>query len=271
VPDKKTTRNYIRYLPVYGCISTGLIYTGIGVIAILSFLKIKHGGADEGSMLAYLNHYLLGKFIVWIILTGTLCYIVWRIYEAFKDPYEYGNGSKGAALRTGIGLSSVADIFIAFSAIQVILGKGNIREDGVPIGQRQLVGDLMQQEWGEWLVVIIGFVVLITALVQFLYGFSRGYDERLDIAHFSKMKKNIIHVFAWAGYTARGIILAITGFFLIKAGLTDNSQVVVNTDKAFDFIGDHVGHVYFILVAIGTILYGFFMFTLGITYNADKD
>jgi hypothetical protein len=45
----------------------------------------------------------------------------------------------------------------------------------------------------------------------------------------------------------------------------------VNTDKAFDFIGDQVGHVYFILVAVGTIFYGLFMFALGITYDADND
>ena len=42
--NKKKT--LIHYLPVYGCIATGIIYAGIGIIAILSFLKIRHGGAD---------------------------------------------------------------------------------------------------------------------------------------------------------------------------------------------------------------------------------
>jgi len=46
---------------------------------------------------------------------------------------------------------------------------------------------------------------------------------------------------------------------------------IVNTNKAFDFIGDHVGHVYFILVAIATICYGVFMFAQGIAYDTDKD
>lgn len=72
------------------------------------------------------------------------------------------------------------------------------------------------------------------------------------------------------GYTARAIILGIIGFFFIKSGLTDNARYIVNTDKAFDFIGDHVGHVYFIGVAIGTICYGLFMFALGVAYDTNS-
>jgi hypothetical protein len=57
----------------------------------------------------------------------------------------------------------------------------------------------------------------------------------------------------------------------VRAGIFNNAKYVVNTDKAFDFIGDHVGHVYFIIVAIGTICYGIFMVAQGIAYDADKD
>jgi hypothetical protein len=46
---------------------------------------------------------------------------------------------------------------------------------------------------------------------------------------------------------------------------------LVNTDKAFYFIGDDVGHAYFIIVAIGTICYGLFMFSFGVYYDSGKD
>src|SRR5687768_3244501 len=81
----KKKRTIIHYLPVYGSIATGIIYLGIGVIAILSFLKVRHGGADESSMLAILNDYIVGKILIWIILLGTVGYIAWRFYEAIKD------------------------------------------------------------------------------------------------------------------------------------------------------------------------------------------
>lgn len=127
-------RRYIRYLPMYGCISTGVIYLGIGVIAILSFMRIKDGGADETSLLAFLDEYIAGSILVWIILFGTVSYVVWRIFEAINDPYRYGNDARGLARRTGIGLSSVADALIAYSAMQVLLGSGEKSPSGEPQG-----------------------------------------------------------------------------------------------------------------------------------------
>src|SRR5690606_27644255 len=93
-------RTFARYLVMYGCISTGMVYGTVGVIAILSFLKIKQGGADEGSLLVYLNDYLVGKIFIWIILVGMLCYIAWRMYETFRDPYGYGTNAKGLIRRS---------------------------------------------------------------------------------------------------------------------------------------------------------------------------
>jgi hypothetical protein len=72
----KRRKTLFHYLPVYGCISAGLSYIGIGTIAILSFLKIRDGGADESSMLAILNDTIPGRALLWIIMLGTACYIV---------------------------------------------------------------------------------------------------------------------------------------------------------------------------------------------------
>ena len=267
---RKSHKTYIRYLPVYGCFSTGIIYVAVGTIAILSFLKIKHGGADESSLMEFLNQYLLGKVLVWIILLGTIAYIVWRIYESISDPYKYGNKPKGRAMRMGLALSTIPDALISYSAITILFGLDHIREDGEPRAERDLVNELLQDP-GAWFIIAIGSIILITGVVQLIYGVTKGYKERIDIAHFTTWKKRVIHWLADIGYVARGVIVGIIGFFLIKAGITKKSEHVVNTDKAFDFIGDHVGHVYFILLAIGTICYGLFMFSLAIAYDVDKD
>jgi hypothetical protein len=267
----KKKKYFIRYLPIYGCISTGLIYVAIGTIAILSFLKLKQGGADESSLMAYLNNFLIGKIFIWIILLGTVSYILWRIFESINDPYNYGKGWLGIGKRTGIAMSSIADALIAFTAIQILSGNGNIQEDGDPDEQRQMVSMMLQESWGEWAVIGIGIIICITAIVQFWYGITKGYKERLDIAHFSSRTKSVIHFLAWVGYFSRGIILGIIGFFFIKGGILETAKYILNTDKAFDFIGDHIGHVYFILVAIGTICYGLFMFAHGLAHDAEKE
>lgn len=264
-------KSIIHFFPVFGCISTGLIYTAIGVIALLSFFKVRDGGADEGSMLALINEYVAGKIFIWIILTGTLCYVIWRFYEAVTDPYEYGARISGMAKRVGIGVSTIADILIAYTAIRVLLGIGHIMPDGQPQEERETVASLLQEPWGSGVVVLVGLLIIVTAAIQFLYGVTKGYKERIDIEHFSHRVRTLTHILAWAGYAARGTILGIIGFFLAKSGIIENAEVVVNTDKAFDFIGDHIGHLYFILVALATICYGIFMFIQGVAYDTDKD
>lgn len=267
----KKNKTVIQYFPVYGCISTGLVYATVGVIALLSFFKVREGGADESSMLAILNDYLIGKVFIWIILTGTVCYVIWRFYEAVADPYEYGAQPSGIVKRVSICLSTVADIMIAYTAIRVLLGTGRIMLNGQPKEERETVSSLLHQAWGDEVLVLVGFFVMGAAVIQLWYGVTRGYRERINMDHFRRPASVGIHVMAWSGYVARGVIVGIIGYFLMTAGMTRNADVVVNTDKAFDFIGDHVGHLYFLLVAIGTICYGIFMFVMGFAYDTDKD
>lgn len=256
---------------MYGCISTGLIYAGIGVTAILSFLKIKDGGADESSLLAFLHEYDAGKLFFWAILLGTVSYVIWRIFESLRDPYGYGGGAMGIARRAGIFVSTVPDILIVLTGIQILMDTGNIQLDGRPVELRATAESWLKASWGAAALISIGIVSLITAFVQFFYGVTRGYRERLDIAHFSKRFRRSTHVLAGAGYLARGIIIGIIGGSFVHAGIATSSEYIVNTDKAFDFIGDNIGHLYFILVALATICYGAFMFIQGFTYDPNKD
>jgi hypothetical protein len=268
---KKKEQPYVRYLAVWGCFSTGIVYVGIGVVAILSFLKIKKGGADEGSLLVYLDQFLVGKVVNWIILLGMLAYIIWRIYETVYDPYKYGKSIKGIARRSGIALSGLADALIAYSAIQALFGFGNLSKSGQPTANREMVSNMLDNTWGDSVVMTIGIITCITAITQLGYIITKAYVERLNFDHLSKWKRMAIHTLAWFGHFGRGVILSIIGFFFIKASVTENPQYVVNTDKAFDFIGDHVGHFYFIAIAVATICYGIFMFVFGIYYDADED
>jgi hypothetical protein len=269
--DRKQKNKLVYYGAIYGCISTALVYAGIGLIAILSFFKIKHGGADESSLMVYLDHYLVGRIFVGIILLGMLGYIIWNIYETIQDPYGYGNSAAGLGRRAGIALSSLADVLIALSATQALLGTGKAQENGVPVDKREMTATALQHGWGNELVIAIGAIIMIVAVVQMLYGITRGYVERMDIDNLKQGRRRLIDILAWMGYGARGVILGIIGFFFFKAGLSKDPRYVVNTDKAFDFIGDDVGHFWFLLVAAGTICYGVFMFLMGVNYDRDKD
>jgi hypothetical protein len=65
--------------------------------------------------------------------------------------------------------------------------------------------------------------------------------------------------------------MGIIAYFLILASIQSNPSKVVNTDKAFNFLGEHVNHVAFIVVAAGTICYGLYLFALSIYFDLDND
>lgn len=269
--QQQNKERVLKALTLTGCFSTGIIYSAIGVIALLSFFKLKEGGADESSFFVLLNGFTAGRLLNWTIIIGALCFVIWRFYEAFKDPYGLGTDTKGILLRTGIAFSSGADGFVVFSVLSALFGKQKAPVTGEPVQQRDMVGDLLQANWGQTVVMAAGVIILITAVILVAYGLSKKFTEALSWKDFSKKQKYAVQALAYAGYCTRGIILGIIGFFFVKSALENTSRYIVNTDKAFDFIGDDVGHAWFILIAIGTVCYGIYMFVLGLNYDINGD
>lgn len=267
---KKRTTPFFEQLARAGCFSTAIVYAMIGVVALLSLFRLKDGGADEASILRFLEDVPLGKIVIGIILLGMVAYIIWRFYEAVQDPYHYGRRWQGMAARIITAFSAVSDALIAWPAIEALLGASTAMKDGEPVAQRQMFAGLLQMDGGKWIVMLIGTITSITAIVQFVYVFKEAYEERIDMKRMGIVKRKIIHVAGYAGHFARGIILGLMGFFMLKAAFTGNAQHVVNTDKAFDFLGDNVNHVAFAVVAFGTICYGLFMIAMGYYYDFRK-
>ena len=196
--------------------------------------------------------------------------MVWRFYEAINDPYRYGNDWKGIVVRLLTAFSAVSDGLIALPAFESLLGFNPASKDGEPVAQRESFSQWLQHPFGVWVVSIMGAITLTTAIVQFVYVFKEAYEERIDFKKLSPPKRTVLHVLGYAGHIARGVILGIIGFFLLKAAVTTNGQYVVNTDKAFDFLGDEVNKVAFAVIAVGTICYGFFMMGMGYYYDFRK-
>ena len=267
---KELPAPFFRQLARFGCMATAIVYGMIGVVALMSLFRLRHGGADEASILKLLEDVPLGKVVITIIFAGMIAYIIWRIYEALHDPYGYGKKPDGIAIRIITAFSAISDALIAWPAAESLLGINPALKDGEPVGQRQMFSELLQKDYGVLIVMLIGIITSITAIVQFVYIFKEAYEERIDLKRLGPFKRTTIHIVGYAGHIARGIILGIMGFFMVKAAVEKNGWQVVNTDKAFDFLGDEVSHLVFALVATGTICYGVFMLAMGYYYDFRK-
>jgi hypothetical protein len=261
---------YVEKLARFGCYSIAGVYILIGVMAILSFLGLSDGEADEERIVDVILDVPLGEVLIGLMIAGLIGYIIWRVFEAYTDPYNFGSDKKGIAKRTGIALSAVGYVIVAFTAAQILIqgGGGNGEED-----QQSMVAQVLDFPGGAWLIGMVGAITGFAGLVQFKYVAGGDYIKRINLHTMQKWKKTVTHILAWAGYIARGIILGIIGYFLISAAITADPEEVGDTDSAFDFLGDFgtVGHILFIAVALGTIGYGLFMILNGYFYSFEEE
>jgi hypothetical protein len=260
-------KHLVHFLARFGSAAIGVVYLLVGTIALLSLLGIADGGADEEQIMEMAKNVPAGDVMIWIIVAGMFGYIIWRVFEAITDPYEFGSHKKGLMKRTGIALSGFGYGIIAFSAIQVLTGNGEGEE-----GQELIVAQVLEWPLGPWIVGAAGAIAVGAGFVQLKFVYDGSYNQRLDVDHFSSKQMLVIHIMAWAGYIARGVILGVIGYLIIKAAITHDPEEVGDTDSAFDSIGDlgAVGHGIFALVAIGTITYGLFMFLFARYYKFRK-
>lgn len=260
---------HIEKLAIFGCYSIAVVYFMVGLMAILSFMGMGDNGADEERIMDILLDIPLGEVLIVIVILGLLGYVIWRIFEAITDPYNFGNHFKGIIQRIGIGLSAGGYLIIGFSAAQILIeGGGNGEQE-----QQLMVGRIMDYPAGAWLIAIAGAITIFAAIVQFKYVYVGDYIKRFNFDQMPSWLKPTTHTLGWVGYIARGIILGIIGYFLISAAISGNPGEVGDTDTAFDFIGDFgvVGHILFNAVALGTIGYGVFMVIHGYYYSFQED
>ena len=239
-----------------------------GAIAILSLLRIGEAAADEDRIILWLLDFQVGEIVIYIIATGLFAWVIWRFFEAITDPYEFGADKSGILQRTGVALSSLGYGLMAYSAIEIMNGNG-----GNPEAEQQLlIARIFEWPAGRWLIVIAGLITIGAGIVQVKYVYAGAYKKRLDINRLSSSTRKFIHILAWSGFIARGIILSVLGYFFIKAGVKENPFEVGDTDTAFYFIGGGIiGDFSFFLVALGTIAYGILMVIMGFFYQFEKE
>jgi hypothetical protein len=250
-----------------GCCTIGTIYALIGVWAMLALFRLAAPAADEQRILHRMSGWPFGSVLLAALALGTVAYILWLMFDAVFDPFEFGDGLKGVAERIGIALTSLAYGRLGWSAVMVLVGGGGNGEQQ----RRSVVWYVLEWPGGRWLVGAVGVGVAIVALFQIKYVYQGQHRRWIQLRRSSRYTRVIVDVLGWAGYGARCAILAVLGWFLVHAAWAADANDVGDTDSAFNFLGlsgSAAGHVLFSAVAVGTICYGVFMYVNALRFKA---
>ncbi|MGD0606665.1 MAG: DUF1206 domain-containing protein [Streptosporangiaceae bacterium] len=233
-----------------GLAARGVIYILIGWVAVLVALGLSSQQADQQGALQLLAGKPYGRVSLWLLAIGFAAYALWRLSEAAFGVTGEGNGA-GPRLKS-LGRGVVYASFVVLT-IKVITGtQGNQSSQ-----QQDLTAKVMQHQGGQWLVGIVGVIVVIAGLALVLEGLRHKFMKQLQTGQMNARTRRVVKWLGTIGTSARGLVFALVGVLVIDAAVTHHAAQSGGVDKALLTLQHQpFGKVLLILAALGLAIFG---------------
>ena len=246
----------IKALARLGFAAIGVVYLLMGTLALLAALGQRLGARpDQKEAVQRLQEVPGGSVLLGLISVGLLGYIVWRFTQAIRDTEGKGSGAKGLGTRLWFAASGLFYSGLALYAGRLAL-QGRAEKGGD--APQSLTAKVLGWPGGDWLILLVGAVVIGIGLFQVYRAFSGSFKSDVDASSLSVTQQRLVYRAAQVGMTARGIVVALIGYFLLQAGQQSQAGAVGSTDEAFDLLAA-MGPAALGAVAAGLVAYGLYM------------
>lgn len=238
-----------------GFAARGLVYIIIGWFA--TDVAINGGEIkDNQGALGTLADAPLGTALLIMCVVGFLGYAAWRLTEAVMDPENRSRDMKGRFDRAGYAISGIAHLTLATAAARIAMRQSSA-EDGTP-------GDRSAESWSAWLLDQPGGTVLLTVVGAVLFAVAAAQGIKAYKARFDELDGDTPapHYVRWVGrlgYSARAVIFAIIGWFVIMAAANHDAEQAGGLGEALKQLrAQSEGAIVLGVVAVGLMMFGLF-------------
>jgi uncharacterized membrane protein len=239
-----------RVLARAGLTARGIIYILIGWVAILVALGQTSHEVDQQGALQLLAGKPYGVVSLWLLGIGFAGYSLWRLSEAAFGVTGEGNGA-GPRLKSLVRALVYAGF--AYLTFQVIFGAQSSQTGK----QQDWTAKVMHHTGGQWLVGVIGLIVVIVGLALVVEGVRRKFVKNLRTAEMRPPIRRIVVRLGVIGTAARGLVFALAGVLVIESAVTYDPSKAGGIDKALRTLRDQpFGEFLLILAALGLIIFG---------------
>ncbi|KQS76526.1 hypothetical protein ASG25_14605 [Rhizobium sp. Leaf384] len=246
-----TMTNTFEFLARWGYAARGVVYITLGLIALIG-----SSSGEEASTHGALSNLLgqpFGRFLLATVAIGLVGHVLWRLAQALLNADSQENNAKGYLARAGNLASAVINGTLALAAARLVLASGDGSGEG-----KSPVAWLMQQPFGRFLVGAAGAVIIAAGAVQAWRGISGAYRKRLSLP---SDKRNLLGGISVFGLAARGLVLSITGGFVLFAAVVVDSGQAGSVPEALDWVRNlPTGTYLYALAAAGLIAFGLYSF-----------
>ncbi|MGB3167077.1 MAG: DUF1206 domain-containing protein [Alteraurantiacibacter sp.] len=250
-----------NWLVRVGYFSRAILYSVLGLIALTSAQQIAQG---TNGIFQAIENYPAGTIILWIMVIGLTAYALFRFCSLFFDIENNGSDGKGWAKRVGHAGSGIGHLALAYSALQFANSNtgasgGSAGDSGSGSsggGAQDAASGVLSMDFGGTVIGLLGVIFFVVAIFQAKKGISGDFMHRI-----SGQAPDFTRWLGGAGFLARGVVYAVIGWSLFKAGFMSAGAEQVKT------LGDAVASLagqglIFTLTAIGLLLFGIFSLIL---------
>lgn len=245
----------IRALARLGFAAIGVVYVLMGVLALLAAAGQRRGvRANKEEAVRSLQDLPGGKVLLGLIAVGLLGYIIWRFTQAIRDTENKGHGAKGLGFRVWYIASG-----LFYSGLALYAGRLALHgtADAGSNTSKTLTARILHWPGGDWLILLVGLITVVVGLIQVYRAFAGRLQSDVNDGRLSSGQQRLVYRAAQVGVSARGVVVAIIGYFFIEAGWQARAGAVGTTNEAFNLLAD-MGTAPLGAVAAGLVAYGLY-------------
>ena len=189
-----------------------------------------------------------------LLVCGFVAYALWRLAQALFNRGGHGRDAAGYGRRLIQLGQALIYIGFAVSAVRVLVGAG-----GSSRGTRHAVGGMLSWPAGPELVGAIGAGFLVVGAVNLYWGLSGRFKESLALDEAGPETERLVTLVGKIGFVALAVVLAIIGWFLLKAAIDYDAKRIVSLGGALAKLAHaDYGRWLLGLTAAGLLSYGVF-------------
>jgi len=245
-----------RGLARLGYVGYGVLNLAIAWLAVHIALGDTGRSGDPSGALSAIAEQPFGRFLLIAIAIGLATLAVWQLIQAAIGHRDV-DGMMRVAERVVSGIRTLAYAGLSISAIRLVAGVSSSNGDQ----QQNATAGLMAKPGGQFLVGLIGLIVVGAGAWLVYYGLKRKFERKLNFAGAGQHARRATLTAGQVGYAAKGVAYAIVGVLLTQAALTGDVAKSRGLDAALRSLTEHSwGTTALIVIGLGFGAFGIFCF-----------
>ena len=228
-----------------------MVYLLLGALAVEMAVGHNSSEADTSGVFQALARHALGKALLVGLVIGFLSLALWQGASALHKIHEVPQRLVSA-------LKALVYLGLAGSAGAVLAaGHGSS-------GNQQAVdftATLMKAPLGRFLVGAVGLGIMVGGVVFVVKGVRHHNDTEVDLRGVPRDRKRPVELAGLVGMSARGVVVAAIGYFIVQAAVTFNPGQAKGIDGALhSIVQQPFGPILLVIVALGLVSFGCYSF-----------